>query len=120
MKVKTTISITDARKNIFKIADAVQKPGVYYTFTENGRPKAVLMSAEEFESWQETVEVMYSFPDLNKSVKETDKAIKSGTYKNWPNLDDVMAEYGYVFADNVDKKYGMEIKNKRKGKKRFK
>lgn len=52
MNSKTIISITEARKKIFQIAEDVQKPANYYTITENGRAKAVLMSAEQFDSLQ--------------------------------------------------------------------
>lgn len=50
MKNKTTLPITEARKKIFGIAEDVQKTGVYYTLTEHGRPKMVMLSAEKFES----------------------------------------------------------------------
>ena len=48
MDAKTTLSISEARKKIFKIAEQVQKPATHYTLTEKGKPKAVMMSAEEF------------------------------------------------------------------------
>ncbi|HAT73548.1 MAG: N-6 DNA methylase [Candidatus Moranbacteria bacterium GW2011_GWF2_36_839] len=50
MRTKTTLSITSARKNIFNIAEEVQKDGTYYTLTERGCPKMVVLSAEKFES----------------------------------------------------------------------
>lgn len=50
MRIKTTLPITEARKNIFFLADEVQKKKNYYTLTEHGRPKAVLVSAEKFET----------------------------------------------------------------------
>ncbi len=49
MRAKTTLSITSARKNIFSIAEEVQENGVYYTLTERGYPKAVVLSAKKFE-----------------------------------------------------------------------
>ena len=114
MSTKTTISISEARKNIFDIAEKVQRPGVYYTFTEKGKPKAVLMSAEEFESWVETLEVMQDFPDLKKDIEETDRAVKSGEYKNWISLDQMLMKEGFVLADKSNKKYGVPIKSKTK------
>lgn len=56
MKTKTTISISQARKNIFSIAEEVQVSEVYYTLTERGRPKAVVLSAEGFEKLTERKE----------------------------------------------------------------
>lgn len=120
MNVKTTVPITEARKSIFEIAQAVQTPGVHYTFTENGRPKAVLMSAEEFESWQETLEVMQQFPNLKKDMEKADRAVASGEYKNYPTLEEVMAEHGFVVADKAKTKdkYEMDNKIRSKSKKR--
>ncbi|MBU4298753.1 type II toxin-antitoxin system Phd/YefM family antitoxin [Patescibacteria group bacterium] len=117
MNTKTTLSITEARKKIFKIAKDIQKPSRYYTLTERGRPKVVLMSAEEFESWQETLEVMREFPDLDKDIAEVDRAVKSGEYKNWTTLEELLKEYGYILADKGKNKYNVSIKNKAKGKK---
>jgi len=118
METKTTLPISEARRKIFKIAEEVQKPSKYYTLTEKGKPKAVVMSAEEFESWQETLEVMHEFPDLKKDVREVDQAIKTGEYKKWATLDDVMAKYGYILADKGKNKYGMGNKIRKKGAKR--
>ncbi len=116
MNTKTTIPISEARKRIFEIAEEVQKPGNYYTLTEKGRQKAVLMSAEDFESWQETMEVMREFPNLKKDIEETDRAVKSGEYKKWTTLEDLLKEYGYV-ADKGKNKYHVSIKNRARGKK---
>jgi len=118
MDTKTTLSISEARKKIFKIAEEVQKPSRHYTLTEKGRPKVVLMSADEFESWQETLEVMRDFPDLKKDVREADRAVKTGEYKKWATLDDVMAKYGYILADKGKNKYGVGNKIRKKSAKR--
>lgn len=67
---KKTVSLTEARKNIFDIAEDVQHPDTHYLFTENGRPKAVMMSAEEFDAWQETVEVYQQFPNLDEDIRK--------------------------------------------------
>lgn len=114
MDTKTTLSISEARKKIFEIAKQVQKPATHYTLTEKGRPKVVMMSAEEFESWKETLEIMEEFPDLKKDVEEADKAIRSGEYKNWTTLEELLAKEGFQVADKSRKKYGVSGKNKTK------
>jgi len=118
MNTKTTLSISEARKKIFKIAEDVQKPSSYYTLTENGRAKAVIMSADEFESWRETLEVLAEFPDLPKEAKKIDRAVKSGEYKKWTSLDDIMIKYGYVLADKGENKYEVGTKSRKKRSKR--
>lgn len=115
MNTKTTLSISEARRRIFDIAEEVQKPSTYYTLTENGRPKAVLMSAEEFESWQETIEVMYDFPDIKKDIEDAEKDYKIG---NYITLDELLKKEGYVLADNGKKKYGVQNSSSKKGSKR--
>lgn len=120
MDIKTTLPISEARKNIFKIAEEVQKPNKHYTLTEKGRPKAVIMSAEEFESWQETLEVMKDFPDLDKDIEETESAIKSGEYKKWITLEEILKKEGFLIADKSAKKYGVSSKTKIKSRKRVK
>lgn len=89
MTTKTTISISEARKRLFEVAEEVQAPQTVYTFTEKGKPKVVMMSAENFESWAETLEVMADFPHLRKDVQETRQAIKNGSYRTWSTFDEV-------------------------------
>jgi len=79
MNSKNTISITEARKKIFEIAEEVQKPNKYYTFTENGRPKAVLMSAEQFDSLMEDLELA-SDPGFAKRMAAVEKEFERGEY----------------------------------------
>lgn len=78
MNTKTTISISEARKKIFDIANEVQKPNTFYTLTEKGRPKVVIMGAEEFESWMETLEVMRDFPNLRDDIRQAEEDYKRG------------------------------------------
>lgn len=80
MDSKTTISITEARKNIFRIADEIGKGNSYYTLTEHGKPRLVLMSADEFDSWQETLEVNREIPDLAKQIKQARKEYERGEF----------------------------------------
>jgi len=100
---KNTISISEARSRLFNIAEKVQTPGVYFTFTDKGRPKTVIMSADEYESIIETLEVVRDFPDLDKTIAKVDKDIKSGAYLNYPILDDILAKEGYVLNNKANK-----------------
>lgn len=117
MRAKTTLPITEARKKIFDLANNVQKPGIYYTITEGGKPKAVLMSADEFDSWQETLEVMRDFPDLKEDVKKAEKEYKKGDYVTF---DEILAKEGYVLADKSKKKYGVRSRRSKKNSKKAK
>ena len=85
MNSKTTISISEARKNIFDLANEVQKPGIYYTFTEKGRPKAVLLSAEEFDSLKETMEIL-SDPKIMADIRKAEEEYAKGDYISWAEM----------------------------------
>ncbi len=89
MTIKTTISISEARKRLFEVAEDVQSPQTIFTFTEKGKPKVVMMSAENFESWAETLEVISLFPHLRWDVKETRDAIRDKSYKKWTTFEKV-------------------------------
>ncbi len=113
MDTKTTLPISEARKKIFKIAERVQKPTTYYTLTEKGRPKVVVMSAEEFESWQETLEVMRALPNLEKDIKKAEREYRRGSYLT---LEDVLSKEGFILAKKSKNKYvsRSSIKKRRK------
>ena len=91
-----TISITEARKRIFDLADDVQKPDSHYLLTERGRAKAVILSAREYESLRETVDVLREMPYIERDMTETEKDIKTGAYKKYMALDDLLAKEGYI------------------------
>jgi len=98
MNTKTTLSISEARKKIFEMAEKVQRPSTHYILTEKGRPKVAFMSAEEFESWQETLEAIRDFPDLEKDIKKAEKEYKQGNYST---LENVLSKEGFILADKV-------------------
>jgi PHD/YefM family antitoxin component YafN of YafNO toxin-antitoxin module len=55
----------------------------------------VVLSAEEFESWQETLEVMRIFPKLEKDIEKAEKEYKKGHYLS---LEDVLSKEGFVLS----------------------
>ena len=114
MTIKNTLSATKAREDFFSILTKVQTPGQYVTLTDKGTPKAVIMSAEEHESLLETIEVMRDFPDLNKDTAELKRDMKSGAYKNYITLDEILAKEGYVLNDKGKKKYAVPVSPKSK------
>lgn len=109
--MKNVIPVTEARKNIFSLVDDVDKKRSRFLLTDRGRAKAVIMSADEFDSWQETLEVMKDFPGLDKELKETRRDLASGKYKSYPTLEEVLGEQGFVFSDKVKKAYDLSNKN---------
>ena len=84
---KTTIPLTRARAQLFKIAADVQTPGRHYTLTAKGVPSVVLLSADEFDSWMETIEVLQAMPNLPQRIKEAEKEYERGEYVTLEELE---------------------------------
>ena len=53
-----TVTASEARNNFFAILKEIKIPGVSVMITYEGHPAGVLMSAEEFEGWMETMDIM--------------------------------------------------------------
>ena len=73
----STLPASQARTNFYKILDEVNDKFCQVSITLRGRAKAVIMSAEEFASWQETLEIM-SDKKLREDIKKGLKEIKAG------------------------------------------
>lgn len=71
--MKTAFTATSARTHFFKLLAQASRPGGALTITLEGEPKVIMMSAEEFEGWQETLEIMSDkelMRDLRKALRE--------------------------------------------------
>lgn len=102
MNIKTTLPISEARKQIFNIATDVQRPNRHYTLTENGRPKAVVLSAEEYESLIESVDILNNV-SLMKKIKQGQAEYKKGQYVS---LETILLKGGYLNVQNKISKFG--------------
>ncbi len=111
MDKNKTMSISEGRKRIFEILEEVQKPGVHYTFTENGKSKGVLMSAEEFDSLQETLEIL-SDPAIAKKIELAEEEYRRGEYVTWSEFKKGIRTKDKVgiVADKGKKKYSTRKK----------
>lgn len=69
----TFVTATQARKTLYDIIDRAAHPGFPIAITHEGLPKVVVMSFEEYEGWQETMEIMADSGlkrDLDASIQE--------------------------------------------------
>ncbi|PIQ73307.1 prevent-host-death protein [Candidatus Roizmanbacteria bacterium CG11_big_fil_rev_8_21_14_0_20_36_8] len=85
-----TLPITEARKNLTNLVNAAKNKLDEYVITVNGSPAAVLISAAEYDSWKETMEIMAD-PTLVAAIREGEEDIKAGRYYDW---EDVKKELG--------------------------
>ena len=79
MKTKNTISVTQARKDIFNLTQEIQQGDKHYTLTERGVPKAVILSVASFEKMLEGNRGQLILADGNKSSYGHDFAKFPGT-----------------------------------------
>lgn len=77
--LNTTIPASEARSNFYQILNEVEDKWRQFTITLRGKAKAVILSPEEFASWQETLDIM-SDKKLVKSIKKGLSSKK--TYSN--------------------------------------
>lgn len=80
-----TIPLKEARAKFSKLVDRVDQLSDRYIVTKNGTPKAVVMSAEEFESWVETLEFI-SNPKAVKALEQGLKEAKTGKFHSFKEV----------------------------------
>lgn len=78
--LSTTIAANEARSNFYQILDDVGNKLRQFTITLRGKAQAVIMSEEEFASWQETLEIM-SNKRLVQSIKKSLRSKKIHSQK---------------------------------------
>ena len=70
-----TLSLSEAKMKLSALIDSLGITDEEVLITKNGRPAAVLVSPEEFESWRETL-VVRSDNELMAEIKKGLNAIK--------------------------------------------
>lgn len=71
-----TLSLSEAKMKLSGLIDLINASDEEVVITKNGRPAAVLVSPEEFESWKETIDIR-SDSALMKEIRSGLKALKT-------------------------------------------
>ena len=79
------ISLSDARANLPSLVKKINDGFDRFIVTVNNKPGAVLISAEELESLEETAEVS-TIPGFYESLKKSTQDMKSGKGITLTNL----------------------------------
>lgn len=79
MNMTKTLSITQARDELPTLVKNASRLMDEYVITVNGSPAAVLLSAAEYGSWKETIDIL-SNPGLLKSIRQGEEDIKQGRF----------------------------------------
>ena len=70
-----TLPLSEVKMKLSALVDSVSATDQEVVITKNGRPVAVLVSPDEFESWRETAAVKYD-AELMAEIKKGMAALK--------------------------------------------
>ena len=70
------VPFSEARSNLTELLDDVEDRHEHVLITRNGRPAAVMLSADEYESLEETLEILED-EELLKALKRSDEDVKA-------------------------------------------
>jgi antitoxin YefM len=71
------VPFTEARANLTELLDDVEDKHEHVLITRNGRPAAVMVSADEYESLEETLEILQD-KDLMGALRKSEDDVRAG------------------------------------------
>lgn len=72
-----TLPLSEVKAKLSGLVEAVERRDEEVMITRNGRPAAVIVSADEYESWKETREIMAD-KELMREIRAGIRALKRG------------------------------------------
>lgn len=79
------VPFTEARANLTELLDDVEDRQEHVLITRNGRPSAVMLSADEYESLEETLEILQD-KDLMEALRKSEDDIRAGRLTSLSDL----------------------------------
>jgi len=83
------LPLAEIKKRLSEIIDGVEQRHDRVLLTRNGRPAAVILSPDDLESLEETLEIL-SDPDAMRQIREAEAEIDRG---NFIGADELRARY---------------------------
>jgi len=78
--MKKTLPLSEVKVKLSAIVAGIVRRSDEVIITRNGKPAAVLISADEYDSWKETQEIKRD-PDLMRQIRESAAAFAKGKVK---------------------------------------
>jgi prevent-host-death family protein len=75
----TTLPLAEIKKRLSEIVDRVQQHHERVVLTRNGRPAAVILSADDLESLEETLDIL-SEPGALEEIRRSWEELDRGEY----------------------------------------
>jgi antitoxin YefM len=85
-----SVPFTEARARLSDLIDEVEHSHEHVEITRNGRPAAILMSPEEYDVIQETLEILGD-PETMDALRESEADVRA---RRLQTLDQVRRELG--------------------------
>jgi antitoxin YefM len=70
-----TMPLSEVKTKLSELVDAVERRDEVVSITRNGKPVAMIVSKEEYESWQETIDIMRD-AKLMREIRKGIQALK--------------------------------------------
>ncbi len=86
------ITLKNLRPSLPKVMDAIDSKMDRFVITRRGKPVAMMMSLDDYESLLETIDIL-SNTKLMKKIKKAEEDIRKGRFKS---LEQVEKEMGIV------------------------
>lgn len=79
------VPFTEARARLSELLDEVEQVHEHVVVTRNGRPTAVILSADEYEALEETLEIL-SDEDTLEALREAEEDVRAGRVRPWEDV----------------------------------
>lgn len=84
------VPFSEARAHLTDLVDQVEGKHEHVVITRNGRPAVVLLSTDEYEAIQETLEILQD-DETMEALRRSDEDVAAGRLYGW---DEVKRELG--------------------------
>ena len=84
-----TLPLAEIKKRLSEIVDGVEQRHDRVVLTRNGRPAAVILSPEDLEALEETLDIL-SDPKAMREIRRAEREVEAG---NVVTADDLRAKY---------------------------
>ena len=81
----TTLTVTEAKSHFLELIRNSDRRLERFLITKQGKPAAVVMNADEFEGWLETLEIMSDKKAL-KEIRKAKKELELGQTKSFKEV----------------------------------
>jgi prevent-host-death family protein len=80
-----TLPISEARAQLRDLTEEASRTMGRIIITRNGKPEAVLMGYDEYESWVETLETLAD-PEEMKAIRQSEEDIRAGRVRSFEEV----------------------------------